>query len=107
MQKITLDTDETLLKAYPRRWPARVGVTAGSAHYERTVTDIPGDPARPFDRTKVRDKFMRFVAPMIGKERTDQILNACTDARARGEFATLLQKVERIGTDKLAHAKAQ
>jgi 2-methylcitrate dehydratase PrpD len=104
MQKITVEPDETLLAPYPRSWPARVAVTAGSAHYERTVTDIPGDPARPFDRARVRDKFMRFVAPVIGKEST-RILDACSDAFAGGSFAALVETVERLGTDKLARAK--
>jgi 2-methylcitrate dehydratase PrpD len=104
MQKITVEPDETLLAPYPRSWPARVAVTAGSAHYERTVTDIPGDPARPFDRARVRDKFMRFVAPVIGKEST-RILDACTDAFAGGNFAALVETVEGLGTDKLARAK--
>jgi 2-methylcitrate dehydratase PrpD len=99
MQKITVKPDETLLEAYPRSWPARVAVMAGSAHYERTVTDIPGDPARPFDRARVRDKFMRFVTPTIGKEGTDRILNACTDAFARDRFASLAEMVERLAAD--------
>ena len=107
MLKIRVEPDETLLAAYPRSWPARVAVTAGTAHYERTVTDIPGDPARPFDRVRVRDKFMRFVAPAIGKESADRILNACTDALARGSFAALLEEVESIGTEKLMRARAQ
>ncbi len=106
MQKITVETDETLLAAYPRSWPARVAVTAGSAHYERTVTDIPGDPARPFDRARVRDKFMRFVAPVIGKESTS-ILDACSDAFARGSFTALVETVEHLGTEKLTRAKTQ
>jgi hypothetical protein len=66
------------------------------------VTDIPGDPARPFDRARVREKFMRFVAPVIGKAR---ILDACTDAFAGGNFAALVETVERLGTEKLARAK--
>jgi len=106
MKKITVEPDETLLKAYPRSWPARVAVTAGSARYERTVTDIPGDPARPFDRARVREKFMRFVAPVTGKESADRILDACTDAFAGGSFASLLEAIERVGTEKLASAKA-
>ncbi len=104
VQKITVEPDETLLAPYPRSWPARVAVTAGSAHYERTVTDIPGDPALPFDRVRVRDKFMRFVAPVIGKQST-RILDACTDAFAGGNFAALVETVERLGTEKLARAK--
>jgi 2-methylcitrate dehydratase PrpD len=107
MKKITVEPDETLLKAYPYSWPARVAVTAGSAHYERTVTDIPGDPARPFDRARVREKFMRFVAPVTAKESADRILDACTDAFAAGSFASLLEAIERVGTDKLAHVSIE
>ena len=38
-----------------------------------------------FDRARVRDKFMRFVAPVIGKQST-RLLGACTDAFAGGNF---------------------
>jgi 2-methylcitrate dehydratase PrpD len=94
MSKIKVAADESLLADYPRRWPARVMVTAGSTRYERLVTDIPGDPARPFDGAKVREKFARFVAPVLGTEKTEQILTRISDALASGTFAALVAEIE-------------
>ena len=67
MDRITVTPDESLLADYPRTWPARLCVTAGSARHERLVTHVPGDPARPFDRARVREKFLRFTAPVVGE----------------------------------------
>ena len=50
--RIKVEADEGLLADYPRTWPARVRVTAGSERHERLVTHVPGDPARPFDRAQ-------------------------------------------------------
>ena len=58
MEKIKLQADEGLLSNYPRTWQARVSVLAGTAQHARTVTHVPGDPARRFGRAQVRDKFM-------------------------------------------------
>ena len=53
MEKIKLQADEGLLSNYPRTWQARVSVLAGTAQHARTVTHVPGDPARPFGRAQV------------------------------------------------------
>ncbi len=94
MRKIEVMPDESLLADYPRRWPARVTVTAGAARRERLVGDVPGDPARPFDRTRVREKFLRFAGPMVGKERAEQILSRCGEAFETGQFALLVSEIE-------------
>ena len=69
MAKIKVEAEEDLLSDYPRRWPARVRVVAGSAEHERLMTHVPGDPARAFDRLDVRKKFLRFGTPVLGVER--------------------------------------
>jgi 2-methylcitrate dehydratase PrpD len=99
MAKIKLRADEGLLSNYPRAWQARVSVLAGTAQHERTVTHVPGDPARPFGRTQVRDKFMRFAAPLLGTEKAEHVLARCTDALATGSFTALVTEVENIGRD--------
>ena len=66
MNKITVEADERLLADYPRAWTARVSVEAASGRHERQLMHVPGDPARPFDRSRVRDKFLRFVSPVLG-----------------------------------------
>ncbi len=95
MDKIKVEADERLLADYPRAWPARVRVAAGSALHERLVTHVPGDPARPFDRARVEEKFLRFTAPALGAEKAEHILARCRDVFATGEFAALAAEIER------------
>jgi 2-methylcitrate dehydratase PrpD len=94
MSKIKVEADEGLLADYPRSWPARLIVTAGAARRERLVTHVPGDPARPFDRAGVREKFVRFVAPVLGMQKTEQMLTRCGDALAGGRFGALVAEIE-------------
>jgi 2-methylcitrate dehydratase PrpD len=100
MQKITVLPDNDLLTDYPRRWPARVHVVAGSTVHERLVTDVPGDPARAFNRVDVRTKFFRFVEPIVGPGKAERILARCSDIFVDRKFDLLLQEIEetcRIG----------
>jgi 2-methylcitrate dehydratase PrpD len=94
MTKIKVAADESLLSEYPRRWPARVIVHAGAARYDRLVRDVPGDPARPFDRAQVREKFVRFVEPVLGTEKTQQVLARVSDALASGAFGVVVAEIE-------------
>jgi 2-methylcitrate dehydratase PrpD len=94
MQKIKVVADERLLSDYPRAWPARVTVTAGAARHDRLVTHVPGDPARAFDRARVRKKFLRFVAPVLGLQKAEHILTRCSDALATGQVSSLLSEIE-------------
>jgi len=94
MEKIKLQPDEGLLSNYPRAWQARVSVTTGTAQHERTVTDVPGDPTRPFARAQVQDKFMRFAGPLLGTEEAGHMLARCSEALATGEFAALVTEIE-------------
>ena len=54
MGRVTIESDEALLAPFPYRWPARLELTTPAGCYERMVTDVPGDPARPFDAAAVR-----------------------------------------------------
>jgi 2-methylcitrate dehydratase PrpD len=101
MVKIKVAADGSLLTDYPRRWPARVIVNAGGTRYERLVTDVPGDPARPFDRVQVRDKFVRFVEPVLGTERSKEVHVRISDALARGDFAIIAEEIEAACCDTL------
>jgi 2-methylcitrate dehydratase PrpD len=102
MDKIKVGADEALLADYPRVWPARVTVTAGSARHERLVTHVPGDPARPFDRAQVERKFMSFVGPVIGAEKTRYILACCHDMLAAGQFGSSVKEIEEARADSAA-----
>jgi 2-methylcitrate dehydratase PrpD len=74
MERVAIVPDEALLLSFPSQWPARVEVTTSSGRHERTVKEVPGDPARPFDATAVREKFRRLAVPVIGSEASAQVL---------------------------------
>jgi 2-methylcitrate dehydratase PrpD len=99
MQKINVAADESLLADYPRTWPARLRVVAGSTTHDQTVTHVPGDPARAFDRAQVRTKFLRFVEPVLGAERAAHMLARCHEASADGKVAPLLAYIEQVCRD--------
>ncbi len=73
MDRVAVVPDEALLSNFPSRWPARIEVETSSGGHGRTVTDVPGDPARPFDASAVREKFQRLLAPVIGAESSEQM----------------------------------
>ena len=77
-------------------WPARVTVVAGTDRHERLVSHVPGDPARAFDRARVREKFLRFVAPVIGTEKAERILVRCGDVLVDGRFELLMEDIGAI-----------
>ena len=65
MARIQVRAEEGLLTAgYPQSWPAHVTVTA-SGRRERTVTHVPGDPARPFGESDLKAKFVRVTAALL------------------------------------------
>jgi 2-methylcitrate dehydratase PrpD len=97
MAKIKVEPDESLLADYPRSWPARVRVIAGATEHERLVMNVPGDPSCAFDRAAVRDKFLRFVTPVLGIERAERILARCGEAFTSGQFESLAKDIEDIG----------
>jgi 2-methylcitrate dehydratase PrpD len=75
-------------------WPARVRVAAGSARHERDVIHVPGDPERPFDRARVREKFLRFTQPVLGADKAARILARCSGVLATGAFSQLIDDIE-------------
>jgi 2-methylcitrate dehydratase PrpD len=79
MARIEIAGDETLLSSYPSQWPARIAVTTRAGTREHQVTHIPGDPARPLAAADVADKFRRLVAPVLGEERANAMLERIAD----------------------------
>jgi 2-methylcitrate dehydratase PrpD len=98
MDRVAVAPDEALLSNFPSRWPARIEVMTSSGRFERTVTDVPGDPARPFDANAVQEKFRRLAGPVIGAEASEQMLE-CAFGLLGGKTrsAGLLQQIEEIG----------
>jgi len=102
MGKIKVAADESLLADYPRSWPARVAVTAGGVRHERLVRHVPGDPARPFGRAHVHEKFARFVAAAMGAERTEKMLTLCSEALEGTTFEALAAEIDGVCREALA-----
>jgi len=81
MARIKVRAEECLLGAgYPRAWAAHVTVTTRARRHERTVTHVPGDPARPFGEDDLRAKFIRVVAPVLDREDADAMFMAALSA---------------------------
>jgi 2-methylcitrate dehydratase PrpD len=98
MDQVAVVPDETLLAEFPARWPARIAVTTSSGRAGRTVRDVPGDPARPFDRHAVQEKFSRVAGPVIGAEACEQTLAAAFGLLSgKTDAAGLLRQIEEIG----------
>jgi 2-methylcitrate dehydratase PrpD len=95
MARIKLRPDEGLLAAgYPQAWAAHVAVATTTRRYERTVSQVPGDPARPFGEDDLRRKFERVVAPLLGHTRAGKLFAAALTALDRP--ADMLREIERV-----------
>ena len=93
MSRIQVRAEEGLLTGgYPKSWPARVTVTADRRR-ERIVTDIPGDPARPYGEAELKDKFVRMTARLLDRQRAELAFAAALKA-----FETPVAAIHDIGT---------
>jgi 2-methylcitrate dehydratase PrpD len=96
MTRVVVEADESLLAYYPNGWPARLLVRTRSGTHERIVTDVPGDPKRPFDEKQTVAKFRRVVAPLIGVDSAEDLAgHSLVALDADGSPALLLAKIER------------
>jgi len=87
MAKVSVKSDEDLLQHYPKSWPARVTVTAAAGKREKLVLHVPGDPERPFDESRVADKFQKLTAPVAGERAAERLLERCLNALDEGPAA--------------------
>ena len=95
MAKISVRAEESLLGAgYPRAWPAYVTVTTRSRQYERTVTHVPGDPARPFGEDDLKAKFRRVIAVPLESEQAGGLYDRALVALDRP--VEMLGEIERV-----------
>ena len=95
MGRIEVRADDRLKDAgYPKSWAAQVRVETASGRRERTVTHVPGDPARPFGEAELKAKFHRVTAPVIEAERADAMFAA--GLAAVDDPAGVLREIDRI-----------
>jgi len=97
MQRIKVTADESLLaRGYPASWTARVTVTTPAGERENTVSHVPGDPARPFDRPTVTGKFVRFAAPTLGETEARTVLAQALEVFDKPSLASeIVQRIAR------------
>jgi 2-methylcitrate dehydratase PrpD len=101
MARITVTQNERLLARYPKIWPAhvRVATRAGTVH-EKEIEHVPGDLRQPFDAAQVREKFSRFVTPVLGAEGAARMAKVASAALDGGEGPTqLLAAIEQACVD--------
>jgi len=95
MAKISVRAEEGLLGAgYPRAWAAHVTVTTRSRQYERTVTHVSGDPARPFGEDDLKAKFRRVIAVPLESEQAGGLYDRALVALDRP--LEMLGEIERV-----------
>ena len=95
MAKVKVSADESLLTDYPAAWPACVTVKTGSSTHEKSVHDVPGDPARPFNEADVLGKFRRLVAPVLGGEGCEGVLAPGQSVlQSAQSLAALMREIE-------------
>jgi 2-methylcitrate dehydratase PrpD len=98
MAKVTVEPDAALTAHYPIEWPARVEATTSLGRHIRTVTRVPGDPARRFDETAVRAKFTRFVAAPLGADAAVRLLGHAFGLRdGRTSAVRMIAEIESGG----------
>ena len=95
MEKIKLEADEGLLsRLSPHVAGAGECLLAGTAQHARTVTHVPGDPARPFGRAQVLDKFNAFLRDAARDRASGARPGALHRRLTTGSFAASVTAIE-------------
>jgi 2-methylcitrate dehydratase PrpD len=95
LAKISVEADAKLMEHFPRSWPARIEVRARAGGGQRLVTEIPGDPGRPFDESQIRDKYRRVFSPLLAAPGVVSLCDAALGVLDRPEGVKgLLQQIE-------------
>ncbi len=97
MGQVTVAPDEAMLAPFPSRWLARLEVTTPTGRHDRAITDVPGDPARPFDAAAVSAKFRRFADAAVGVATAAHLLDSTMRLfTERNAAAALVDALEAI-----------
>jgi 2-methylcitrate dehydratase PrpD len=95
MAKVSVVSDEDLLRHFPESWPALVSIEASGRRRERLVLHVPGDPERPLDALQVATKFWRLVEPLLGEHAADDVLRRSFAALdGEGGARSLLEAID-------------
>jgi 2-methylcitrate dehydratase PrpD len=95
IKRIQLRGEEALLGAgYPGAWAAHITIVTDQRRVERTVTHVPGDPARPFGEGDLREKFVRVTGSVLDPAQAEAAFAMALDAVERP--ADMLAEIKRI-----------
>jgi len=95
LAKISVEADEHLMEYFPRSWPARIEVRARAGGGQRLVTEIPGDPGKPFDEARIRDKYQRVFSCLLAAPAAASLADEALGVLDRSEgVKSLLQQIE-------------
>jgi 2-methylcitrate dehydratase PrpD len=64
--KVEIVPDESLLELFPNHFPAEIEITASGQVLRKRVTTALGDPERPLDDARLKDKAERIAQQMGG-----------------------------------------
>jgi 2-methylcitrate dehydratase PrpD len=67
MARVSVESDEGLLGAYPKKWPARIVVETNEGSIEHRVNAVPGDPGRPLTGDELSGKFEAITANALSR----------------------------------------
>jgi 2-methylcitrate dehydratase PrpD len=96
MSRITVVADDSLLPLYPAQWPARVSVVTSRGRQETSIRHVPGDPARPMSQARLKEKFDRLVAPVLGDESHPSWRTAVEALHSAKQRIDLVQQLDQI-----------
>jgi 2-methylcitrate dehydratase PrpD len=97
MGRVTVESDEAMSAPFPSRWLARLEVTTPTGRQDITLTDVPGDPARPLDAAAVSVKFRRFADASVGAATAANLLDRTMRLfTERNAAAALVEDLEAI-----------
>jgi 2-methylcitrate dehydratase PrpD len=97
MSLIKVSAVDGLPPEYPKAWPAKITVTTTTGRHERSVTHVPGDPARPFGEADLRRKFRKLVEP-VPADQADEMFTRALEAL--DEPSGLPRDIEMIDPDR-------
>jgi 2-methylcitrate dehydratase PrpD len=91
-ERVAVCEEPRLTAMFPRVWASRVVLeTVDGRTFEAEVHAPKGEPTNPLTRADLVEKFHRLADPVLGPERTDEVVAAVLDATAplSGVLSTL------------------
>ena len=93
--KVTIEADDAMSRAFPAEWPAWVRVTAADGRvFEHRVAYPKGEPEVPMTEAEVRDKFLGLACEALPRSRAEAVIEAIgaiERAKGLGELFQLLR----------------